>query len=147
MAADGTEHVLSEPRLYHVQPHELPRAWPLIEPILAKACEESRGDFSLQRILANLEHWPILVLTRGEKVQAVMVTCVTVKADGKRVLDCLIAGGEDASEWPAVDDDFDAFARALGCEAVRIPFARKGWLKALPHWRLVATGYVLERAI
>ena len=135
---------MSEPQLYHVQPHELPRAWPLIEPILAKACEESRGEFTLNRILANLEHWPLLVIARGEKVQAVMV-CAITQLEGRRVLDCLLAGGEHAKEWPLLDEDFDAFARSFECSSVRIPCARKGWLKALPHWRI--RGYVLEREV
>ena len=132
------------PRLIWIEPQHLPSAWPHIEPVLQKACEESRGEFSIQRIMANLEHWPILAIVRGAEVQAVMVTCVT-QLPTRRVLDCLLAAGEGARDWPAVDEEFDAFAKQFGCEAVRIPCARKGWLKTLPHWRI--RGYVLEREI
>lgn len=138
------EQLLDAPRLVWIEPQHLPSVWPLIEPILQKACEEARGEFSINAILANIEHWPILAIARGNDVQAVMVTCVTQLAN-KRVLDCLLAGGEGARDWPQVDDEFDAFARQLGCEAVRIPCARKGWLKTLPHYKI--RGYVLERQI
>ena len=152
MEANTAEHVLNghepEPRqLVHILPQQLPNVWDLIEPVLSKACADSGGEFSLNRILANLEHWPILAMVRGDDVQAVMVTCVTLRADGVRVLDCLLAGGDHAKEWPFVDSDFDEFARALGCSVVRIPRGRKGWLKTLPHWKLTGSFVTLEREI
>lgn len=148
MEAVSTEHVLERQEakafLLHISPSLMPQAWPVIEPILSKACEESRGQFTLEAILRNLEHWPILAIVRGDAVQAVMVTCITQQENG-RVLDCLLAGGDSAKDWPEVDDEFDAFARGFGCVSVRIPCARKGWLKTLPHWKWV--GVVLEREI
>ncbi len=150
MEKSSAEQLLSEPAsapfLVHIEPQMMPQAWPVIEPILAKACAESAGEFTLNRILQSLEHWPILAIVRGDRVQAVMVTCLTREED-RMVLDCLLAGGDGASDWPLVDSEFDTFARGFGCAAVRIPLARKGWLKVLPHWRLVATGYRLEREI
>lgn len=136
---------LVEPRLIHVEPQRLPQAWPYIEPILADVCAKSDGEISINRILANLENWPILVIVNGDHLQAVMVTYVSEHEDGARTLHCLAAGGDAAAEWPKVDEQFDAFARSLGCTRVRIDRARKGWLKTLPHWTWV--GVVLEREI
>ena len=151
METSSTEQLLSEhapaPFLIHIEPQMMPQAWPVIEPILAKACAESAGEFTLNRILQSLEHWPILAIVRGADVQAVMVTCISIRADGARVLDCLLASGDHASDWPLVDDEFDDFARGFGCVAVRIPRARKGWLKALPHWKLTGQFVTLEREI
>ena len=147
MEESSAEQLLSAdaPRLVWIEPQQLPRVWPFIEPVLQKACSESRGEFSIQRIVANLENWPLLAIVREEGVQAVMVTCVTQMPDNTRVLDCLLAAGEAAKDWPLVDEEFDAFAKQFGCSRVRIPCARKGWLKTLPHWRI--RGYVLEREI
>lgn len=150
METSSTEHVLSEhaeapsPFLVHIAPSMMEQAWEHIEPLLSKACAESRGEFSIPLILANLEHWPILAIVRGDRVQAVMVTCVSIQPH-RRVLDCILASGDHAKDWPLVDEDFDAFARGFGCSAVRIPHARKGWQRTLPHWDW--TGIVLERKI
>lgn len=121
------------------------QAWPHIEPLLTKACADSRGEFSIPLILANLEHWPILAIVSGDRVQAVMVTCVSQQPH-RRVLDCLIASGDDAAAWPAVDDDFDKFARGYGCAGVRIPKARPGWVKHLPHWKITGAWFVPREA-
>lgn len=154
MEASSAEHVLEQsPFLVALGVNHLRHCWERVEPLLRQACAESRGEFTVEGILHNMgindgvERWKLLVIVDGAHVKAAMVVCITQKADGERVLDCLLASGEDAREWPAVDPEFDAFAKACGCDKVRIPFARKGWLKALPHWRLVATGYVLEREV
>lgn len=144
---DSVNERTDAPFLVHIQPSMMPQAWPVIEPILAKGCEDSRGEFSLNAILANLEHWPILAIVRGDRVQAVMVTGISVRADGARVLDCLLAAGDHAHDWPLVDDQFDDFARGFGCVAVRIPRARPGWVKTLPHWKLTGKFVSLEREI
>lgn len=113
--------------------------------LVERACNESDGEITLNDVLANLEHWPILVLVRESKPQAVMVVAIVQRGDGQRRLDCLLASGHDAYEWPEVDDQLDAFAREFGCSSIRIPRARKGWLKVLKHWDL--RGYVLDREI
>ncbi len=154
METHSAERVLEpplRPRLFDFGVNDLPHVWDALEPMLAKACDESRGQFTIPGILSNMglhdgvERWRLLAIERGGAVQAVMVVCITALGDGKRVLDCLLAGGENAKDWPAVDEEFDAFARSCGCVRVRIPCARKGWLKALPHWKIV--GHVLEREI
>lgn len=156
MEASITEHVLnghSEPAPFLVSlgVNDLPNVWDAIEPLLSKACAESRGEFTIPGILHNMglndgvEMWRLLAIVRGDEVQAVMVVCVTLRGDGRRTLDCLLAGGDRASDWPKVDPEFDAFARQNGCTSVRIPCARKGWAKTLPHWKI--RGYVMEREI
>lgn len=155
METDSQEHVLSDyrpivPELIAIGVNDLPRAWPHIEPLLRKACEDARGEFTVDQILHEMgietgeERWKLLAIVRENTVQAVMVVCLT-QTGSRRVLDCLLASGDNAKEWPLVDEQFDAFARGHGCEGVRIPCARKGWLKALPHWKI--RGYVLEREV
>jgi len=125
--------------------------WGHIEPLLRKACEVSEGEFTLAGVLHNLgvndgvEAWRLLAIEDGERVKAVMAVCITQRGDGSRSLDCLLASGDHAKEWPQVDDDFDAYAKRFGCSRVRIPRARKGWLRTLPHWRI--SGYFLERML
>ena len=156
METDSQEHVLSDnyrpivPELIAIGVNDLPVAWPHIEPMLRKACEESRGEFTVEQVLSEMglengvERWKLLAIIRDKTVQAVMVVCLTQNGE-RRSLDCLLASGDNAKEWPLVDEQFDAFALAHGCTSVRIPCARKGWAKALPHWRIV--GYCMSREI
>ena len=146
METSNAQQLLSdELRLVQILPQHLPQVWPVIEPLLKRACDRTNGEITLNDVLANLEHWPILVLANGTEPQAIMVTSVVIRGDGKKVLNCILASGRDADQWPQADDQLDAFARSLGCERVRIPCGRKGWAKRLPHWQLV--GYVMERDI
>lgn len=154
MEAYSEERVLRDPPppfLIALTVNDLPNVWDRISPVLEKACNGSRGEFTLPGILHNMglndgiERWRLLALARGADVQAVMVVCVTAKGDGSRVLDCLLASGDHAKEWPLVDNEFDAYAREHGCTKVRIPHARKGWQRTLPHWEW--TGIVLEKTV
>lgn len=152
MEADSQEQLLAEPRalplrLILIEPQYMPQAWEHIAPLLEKACAESRGEFSLNRILQNLEHWPIIAIVDGEAVRAVGVTCVTMREGRPPRFDILLASGDDAKVWPQVDDQLDELARAFGCVSVCIPYGRKGWTKTLPHWRLLGTFVMLEREI
>lgn len=138
------------PTLHVVTVNDLPRVWDFIAPVLTKACADSQGEFTPEAILAamgvhdGVERMRLLVLERGD-VQAVMGVCVTARADGTRIMECVLAGGADAREWPDVDEQIDEIAREWGCTKLRIPCARKGWHKVLPHWKLV--GYVMERSV
>lgn len=130
--------------------NDLPHVWSVVEPLLARGCEDSRGEFTVDAILAQMglhdgvERWRLLAIIREGVPQAVMVVCIT-QMPGGRVLDCLLAAGDDHKSWPLVDEDFDAFARKHGCTRLRIPCARKGWPRALPHWEI--RGYVMEREL
>lgn len=137
-------------RLVVIAPNDLPSWWPELEPMVKKACDESRGRFTLPMIFYQLglqdgiERWRMLAIDAGDRVQAFM--CVAILQEGQdRVLSCVLAGGERAKEWPEVDPQFDELARAWGCVRHRIEFARKGWAKALPHWKTI--GYVMEREV
>ena len=153
METHSEEHVLnghSEPKTFLVSlgVNDLPNVWGAIEPVLSKACADSRGEFTIPGILHNMglndgvEMWRLLAIVRGDELQAVMVVCVTQLDDGCLSLDCLLAGGDRAKDWVKVDPEFDAFARQRGCRKVRIPRARTGWPQILPHWRI--TGVWLE---
>lgn len=137
-------------RLVALTPNDLPTWWDEIGPLVSKACEESRGRFTIPMVLHNLglsdgiERWRMLVIDNGQAIQAFM--CVGILQEGdERVLSCILAGGDHAKEWPEVDEQFDALARAWGCGKHRIEFARKGWAKTLPHWKII--GYVMEREV
>lgn len=154
MEAHSEDLVLTDPPLpflMAVTVNDLPTLGELVAPLLVRACQESRGEFTIPGILHNMglhdgvERWRLLAIVRAGVVQAVMVVCITARGDGSRVLDCLLAAGDHAKDWPLVDDEFDAYARDYGCTKVRIPHARKGWQRTLPHWDW--TGIVLERAV
>lgn len=151
MGADSAGLVEAEPYLVHLHVNDLPKVWGAIEPVLRKACEDSRGMHTVENVLAQMglhdgvERWRLLAIIDHDQVQAVMVVRVEQQLDGKRRLHCMMAGGERSGDWPSVDPEFDALAREWGCTAVRIDCARKGWAKKLPHWSII--GYVMEREI
>lgn len=49
----------------------------------------------------------------------------------------LCAGENVRSWWRDAERDVSAFARAIGCRALRLE-GRRGWRKILPHWRVLS---------
>lgn len=153
MEASAAERLVAAPelslRLFSI--NDMPRVWEQIEPLLARACEFSGGEFTPEIVLAGLglhdgvERLKLLALTDGDEITSLMVVTISQAPTGKRALDCLLTAGEDVRAWMPFEPAMDEWARSLGCASVRIPRGRKGWLKALSHWRV--SGYVLERAI
>lgn len=143
--------VAGELRLTLLNVNDLPRLWVQLEPLLERACEFSGGDFTPDIVLAGtglhdgVERLQILALAHGETIESIMVTCVSRAPSGKQSLECLLTAGHDIAAWLPFEPLMDEWARSLDCTIVRIPRGRKGWLKALSHWRI--GGYVLEREI
>lgn len=131
--------------------NDLPTRWDSVEPLVERACAASHGEFTSEIVLFYLglfdgiERGKLFVLMREETPQAVMLVSIAQRIDGTRILECLLASGESARQWPAVDPVLDAYAADWGCSIIRVPCARKGWLKTLTHWAM--RGYVLERAV
>jgi hypothetical protein len=62
----------------------------------------------------------------------------------ERTKACVIVACGGKGEWPHLIETIEKYARAEGCDAVRI-FGRTGWARKLPTYR--AAKIVLERRI
>jgi len=70
--------------------------------------------------------------------------CVLVACGGADVRQASVSQAMGARRWIGLLDGIEAYARAAGCEAVRI-MGRAGWQRLLPSYR--RRGIVLERAL
>lgn len=165
METSSAEHVLNghaEPRLglALIGVNDLPRMWDQLEPLIARACEYSAGECVPQTVIHRMTagDWHMLALGDAESgdVSSVMVCAVAdyphQMPDGEwrlvRKLDCLLTSGADVKAWMPFEPRMDAWARSMGCVAVRIPRARVGWKRVLAHWtRLSGDCCVMEREI
>lgn len=65
-------------------------------------------------------------------VLAAVVTQLIVK-DDRKICVIMACGGEDAQKWVHLIQKIEAYARAEGCESVKI-IGRKGWMRLLPDY-------------
>ena len=158
MAKQGIELVC-------VPPDEVGRAWPHARPLILAAMKRGglssfqpvedavlRGDALLWLAIAREEHQG--VGGDGACIAAAAVTelhqtewrkaCVLIACGGAsgRSRPSSLAMGAD--RWIGLLDGIEAYARAAGCEAVRL-MGREGWQRLLPSYR--RTGIVLERTL
>lgn len=141
-----------------IGPNDLRHVWDQVEPLLERACEYSAGEMTPEAVVHGLgvfdgmQRMQMLALHRGGVITSVMVTQVsqypTPEGPWVRKLDCLLVSGRDVEEWMPFEDQMDTWARAMGCVAVRIPRARKGWVRVLAHWkRMTGDVCVMEREL
>lgn len=157
MEASSAEHVLNghaETRpnleLILLDLNQLPHVWDQVLPLLQRACDYSAGEFTPETVVMGMGpegSLRMLALVTDEGVHSIMIVTISIHPNGRK-LDCLLTSGEDVDEWMPFEPRMDEWARSLGCIAVRIPRARKGWTRVLSHWaKLSGACYVLEREI
>lgn len=126
--------------------------WEHVEPLLQAACEASHGEYTPERVLAEMgahdgiERLRMIGICDETRIIAAAWVSI-VREDDALVMLHLLASGDDAAMWAGFDDDLDAWAASLGVSLHRIPRGRKGWAKRLPHWKLRGTFVTLERKI
>lgn len=148
-----------ELKLAVVTINDMPDLWPQIEPLLARACDYTAEEMTPASVLHGMGlHDGVVrlhMLALGDEergITSIMVAAVceypTKEGPWVRKFDLLATSGENVSEWMPFEEQMDALARKAGCISVRIPRARRGWVKVLPHWqRRSGDCCVLEREI
>lgn len=116
-----------------VPPERIDEVWPHVESFLGAACARS-GDWTLEALRGALDSVEMLlwVLWDGEKLRAAAVTEVVIVPRGKicRIVAC---GGARAVPWPQALAPIEAYARAIGCKAMRID-GRCGWRRVFADY-------------
>ena len=75
--------------------------------------------------------------------QARVVTQI-ITQDERKICMIVACGGEDAQAWVHLIGKIEAYAKAEGCELMRI-VGRKGWIHMLPEYR--QSRVILEKAL
>lgn len=123
---------------------DLPQRWSEVEPLLARACSYSRGEYTPEVVVLGMEAGALemLALDSDAGLKSLMVTAISRSRSGMLIFDCLLVSGVDMDSWRPFEPQMDEYARARGCSKVRM-IGRKGFTKRLPHWDLA--GWVMER--
>jgi hypothetical protein len=118
-----------------VAPDRIAAIWPHVAPWLTAAADRC-GDWTADALRE--------LLLRGEALlwvlwdgQALCAACVTeaVGVPRGRILRVLACGGRRLRNWVEALAPIEAYARDLGCRAIRIE-GRRGWQRVLPDYRL-----------
>lgn len=129
-----------------VNPNDLPTIWPKLQPLVAKACEYSHGQFNpvavVDGILAGA--YRLLAYVDDEDIVSIAVLTISQFPTGLRVAELLLASGEGLKDWTRFEDQVAGEAQKVGCTKFRM-IGREGLQRMLPHWKRVAI--VLEREI
>jgi len=127
-----------------VPPERVAAMWPHVEGFLRAAVERC-GDWTLPSLRGCLDRTEMLlwVLWDGDAIRAAAVTQVSIVPRGK-ICSIVVAGGREVGDFPAAIEAIEAYARQMGCVAMRIE-GREGWRRALPDYRL--DWVVLEKGL
>jgi hypothetical protein len=137
--------VMSEAEMGPI-PHDLLiPLWPVLEPLLEKACAYSEGRFTPESVglavtQGEFDLWGAM---RDGAWLAIAVTCVSDYPSGLRVMEVLLVSGEDRQSWLHFEKPLRTQARKWNCHKMQM-VGRRGWGKSLPDWRAVATMYEVD---
>lgn len=130
--------------LVPVPPETLAAAWDHLRPHVERLAEITGGRLTPEDIRGHIEDGSFqlwAVLESGRNLVATVTTEVIKYPQRKtcRVVGCV---GENRASWIHLLTEIEDWARSKNCASMEI-FARKGWARVLPDYRL--TSIVLER--
>jgi hypothetical protein len=135
--------VQSAPQLVCVDPSMVCEVWPHVALLLKAAVfrtDLSRFDEIQHDVLTGRS---LLWLAWSRQVEAAATTVLT-ETNASKVCVLTACGGTDMRRWLALLERIEAYAKAEGCNRVRI-FGRKGWQRLLNQYHV--TNVVLERKL
>lgn len=125
-------------------------SWPAVIPHLSKAFVYA-GDVhdpekTKERAIKDLAQlWVVLDDTvKPVKIVAAAISRLDKMENGKLHATLEILGGEGMKSWFGLKEQFEKWARAEGCTAVRLD-ARKGWAKHLKDYKI--THYAMAKEL
>ena len=122
----------------------LPEVWPLVTHWIRRAMERADlGSFDVVEADVFNDRALLWLVYDGPKTLAAVVTKI-VLTEKSRVCLILAVGGEGAKDWTHLLSDAERYARAEGCDAIRL-FGRRGWQRLLPDYS--ARNIVLEKRL
>jgi hypothetical protein len=134
---------LSTPQLVCVDPNQVGRVWPHVAPLLKAAILRTNLDRFSEIERDVLSGQSLLWLAWSDHVEAAATTILT-ETDAERVCVLTACGGRDMKRWLPLLEIIEAYARAEGCDRLRL-FGRRGWQRMLENYRV--TNIILERKL
>ena len=111
-----------------VSPGNVGLIWPQVEKYIHAAFEAGIGDDTEKSTLSLLfkgdaQLW---VAHEGAGIKAAAISRICTVNNGRKICFLIACGGEDFPDWEQTIVDIEKWARAQGCDAVRIS-GRLGW--------------------
>ncbi len=138
-------------KLLQIPPDITDQVWGAVEPFLKRAALYSGGtsdpSADRERIKNNFAQlWVIVEDESPHKIVAAGLTSITEYPNGTRALMIELLSGEEHSMnlWAGLKAILEEWALQNGCFK-SCCWARKGWAKRLPDYRL--THYILEKTL
>ena len=117
-----------------VDPKRVHEIWPLAEPLLRRAIARTGlsafRDIEREILCGNALLW---LAVEGERSKVAILAAASTRlqrTDTGKVCVITACAGKDMPRWLNLISRIEEFARAEGCNCVRI-YGRKGWLRAL----------------
>ena len=118
--------------------------WHVLEPLVKKACDRSRGEYTPEQVLDYVldETWVLWVATGGEDLPlptAIAATHLEEWPSGRRVCRLCFVAADDMESWPESFKTIQEYAKQEQCESVCIN-GRGGWQRRM-GWKPVSYNY------
>lgn len=136
-------------RLNTIRIDDVPKVWPIVAPLLAKAVALSGGRYDMRAVLAQLrdERAQLWVVYDENSVVAAAFTARRAVYPCSSWLTIEFLGGEGVTEWlPAVEGTLTAYAIEAGLEGVEM-VGRVGWTKPLAAFGWGQNAVMLSKTV
>ena len=131
-------------RLVCVDPCDVEKVWPKVEPLLRRAIERTQlSDFdSCTSALFTGAHLLWMAIA-DDKIEAIATTELA-KVGSRKICTIVACAGENRERWLPLIAGIEKFAKNEGCDAMRI-YGRRGWKRVLDDYRIKYV--VLEKVL
>lgn len=121
--------------LWRVPPEHIAKVWPVAGPMLERCYKRGVLGATFEELVEDIgkDLAQVWVAFEGETIFAAAATTLETTRDAKF---CYVraCGGKNVREWVHLLAGIEDFAKAEGCDAVRV-HGRKGWARLLPEYR------------
>ena len=138
---------MTELRTFQLPPETIEPLWNSLRARLLPAIERSRGMITEDEVFEKLTalQWQCWVAYAESDLKAAIVTRILESRSGKRVVQAVLAGGDDRRLWQRpIVERLKQFTQDEQCQALRI-VGRKGWERVYPEFKV--DQIVLEYAL
>lgn len=132
-------------RVALIDPNDLPKLWDQLEPLVKKACDWSQGQFTPQSVVDGIlcGAYRLIAYMDCKDIVSIAVLSVSQFPTGLRILEVLLASGEQLRDWRSFQDQVAQYGKTNGCSKFRM-IGREGLQRMLPDWKRAAIVLELE---
>lgn len=127
-----------ELKIFQLPPHTIETLWPSLRKKLLPAIDRSRDLITEAntRDKCAAGQWQCWVAYVGTDLKAAVVTRIMTAPSGKKLLDAILAGGDDRRLWQRpIVERLKSFMIEEDCQAFQL-LGRKGWERVYPEFKV-----------